>query len=208
MTLIMYIVKRDLRILLRGSFSVRVTREQAAANRGRIVDVAGTLFRQHGFNGIGVADIMKAAGLTHGGFYGHFPSKEELAAEACAAVLMEPAWAERLAGSPHPTLKAVVRKYLTPRHRNDPAHGCLLAALGSDVARQPRSVRRAFTEGVKARVDALRALLPGRSDAARRKKAVATLAGIVGALILSRAVDDPTLSEEILDAATATFGHV
>jgi TetR/AcrR family transcriptional repressor of nem operon len=84
----------------------------------------------------------------------------------------------------------------------------LLAALGSDVARQPRSVRRAFTEGVEARVDALRALLPGRSDAARRKKAVATLAGIVGALILSRAVDDPTLSEEILDAATATFGHV
>jgi TetR/AcrR family transcriptional repressor of nem operon len=184
---------------------VRVTRKQAAANRDRILDVAGAQFRQHGFNGIGVADIMKAAGLTHGGFYGHFPSKDDLAAEACARVLTEPAWAERLSRSPNPTLKAVVRKYLTPLHRDNPAQGCFLAALGSDVARQPRSVRRAFTDGVKARLDALRTLVPGRSEAARRKKAVATLAGIVGALILSRAVDDPTLADEILDAATSVI---
>jgi TetR/AcrR family transcriptional repressor of nem operon len=82
-----------------------------------------------------------------------------------------------------------------------------LAALGSDAARQPRSVRRVFTDGVKARLDALLTLVPGRSETARRKKAVATLAGIVGALILSRAVDDPTLADEILDAATESFGH-
>jgi TetR/AcrR family transcriptional regulator, transcriptional repressor for nem operon len=207
MTRIMYIVKYDWTIHPERSSCVRVTRERAAANRDRILDVAGAQFRQHGFNGIGVADIMKAAGLTHGGFYGHFPSKEDLAAEVCERVLLEPGWAERVSRSPNPTLKAVVKKYLTPLHRDNAAEGCLLAALASDAARQPRSVRRVFTDGVKARLDALRTLVPGRSETARRKKAVATLAGIVGALILSRAVDDPALADEILDAATESFGH-
>jgi len=186
---------------------VRVTREQAAQHRQEILDVAGTLFRQRGFDGIGVADIMKGAGLTHGGFYGHFASKDALTAEACAAVLGKEKWAERVAGTPHPSFSAVVRGYLSPRHRDDPGHGCLLAALGSDVVRQPRSVRRAFTEGLRERVETLRALLPGRSAAARREKALATWAGLVGALILARAVDDSKLSDEILDAAASTFGR-
>jgi TetR/AcrR family transcriptional repressor of nem operon len=186
---------------------VRVTREQAAANRQRIVDVASTLFRRHGFEGIGVDDIMKGAGLTHGGFYGHFASKDDLAAEACTRALGSDNWAERIAGTPDPSLEAVVRGYLTPRHRDDPAHGCPFAALGSDVVRQPRGVRRAFTEAVRFRVDALLKLLPGRSADARRKKALATMAGLVGALILSRAVVDPKLSDEILDAAATTLGR-
>jgi TetR/AcrR family transcriptional regulator, transcriptional repressor for nem operon len=186
---------------------VRVTREQAAANRQKILDVAGTLFRQRGFDGIGVADIMKRAGLTHGGFYGHFDSKDDLAAETCASVLGNQAWINRLAGTATPSFDALVRGYLSPRHRDDPGHGCLFAALGSDVVRQPRSVRRAFTQGLRARVDALRQLLPGRSAAARREKALATMAGLVGALILSRAVDDARLSTEILEAAAATFAR-
>ena len=185
---------------------MRVTREQAAAHRERILDVAGTLFRERGFNGIGVADIMKQAGLTHGGFYGHFKSKDGLAAEITARVLGRKGWPERLTGTPNPSFAEVVRKYLSPRHRDDAGHGCLLAALGSDVVRQPRSVRRAFTDGLRLRVKALQELLPSRS-AARRQKALATMAGLMGALILARAVDDPQLSDEILDAAASTFGR-
>jgi len=184
-----------------------VTREQAAAHRQKILDVAGTLFRQHGFDGIGVADIMKHAGLTHGGFYGHFASKDDLAAETCARVMASKEWTDRGAGVPNPSFEAVVRGYLSPRHRDDPSHGCLLAAVGSDAVRQPRSVRRAFTEGLRSKVDGLLKLLPERSAVARREKALATMAGLVGALILSRAVDDRKLSDEILEAAAATFGR-
>src|SRR5260221_9860047 len=180
--------------------SVRVTREQAAANREKILDVAGTLFRERGFDGIGVADIMKQAGLTHGGFYGHFGSKEDLAAEITARVLRPEGWAQRMTGTPNPTFAEVVRKYLTPRHREDAGHGCLFAALGSDVVRQPRSVRRAFTDGLRLRIKELQELLPGRA-AARRRKAVATMVGLVGALILARAVGDPSQSKQILDPA-------
>ncbi|PYQ75798.1 MAG: TetR family transcriptional regulator [Acidobacteria bacterium] len=186
---------------------MRVTRERAAANRQKILDAAGTLFRQHGFDGIGVADIMKRAGLTHGGFYGHFPSKDQLAAETCASVPGNDSWIEKVAGSARPTFEAVVRGYLSPRHRDDPGHGCLFAALGSDVVRQPRTVRRAFTEGLRSRVDGLGKLLQGRSAAARREKALATMAGLVGALMLARAVDDSKLSDEILKAGAATFGR-
>jgi TetR/AcrR family transcriptional repressor of nem operon len=187
---------------------MRVSREQSAANRHKILEVAGTLFRERGFDGTGVDDIMKRAGLTHGGFYGHFGSKDDLAAESCARVLHGAGWIERLTGTPTPSFGAAVRAYLTPRHRDNPGRGCLLAAVGSDVVRQPRSVRRAFTEGLLGRVEALRKLLPGRSAAARREKALATMAGLVGALILSRAVDDPALSDEILAAAAATFEQV
>ena len=186
---------------------MRVTREQAAANREKVLHLAGTLFRQHGFDGIGVADIMKRAGLTHGGFYGQFSSKDDLAAEACARVLGNEGWVERLTGTPTPSLGALIRAYLSADHRDDPGHGCLMAAVGSDVVRQPRAVRRAFTDGFRARLDAVLKLVPGRSADARRKRALATMAGLVGALILSRAVDDPKLSDEILHAAATTLGR-
>jgi TetR/AcrR family transcriptional repressor of nem operon len=198
----MYHVKCEKR-----SPSVRVTRKQAAANRHRILDAAGTLFREHGFDGIGVADIMKRAGLTHGGFYGHFASKDDLAAEITARVSGNAGWIRRLTGTANPSFGEVVRGYLSPRHRDDLGHGCLFAALGSDVVRRPRSIRHAFTDGLRSRIDTLRDLIPGRSAAARRQKAVAAMAGLVGALMLSRAVDDPKLSDEILDAAAATFGR-
>jgi TetR/AcrR family transcriptional regulator, transcriptional repressor for nem operon len=198
----MYSVKR-----IRKGWVVRVTREQAAANREKILEVAGALFRERGFDGIGVADIMKRAGLTHGGFYGHFASKDDLAAEITARVLGRSGWMERLTGTQKPSFSDLVRQYLSPRHRDDPGRGCLFAALGSDVVRQPRSVRRAFTEGLRLRVDALARLAPGRSAAARRQKSLATMAGLVGALILSRAVDDPKFSDEILEAAATSIGR-
>jgi TetR/AcrR family transcriptional repressor of nem operon len=99
----------------------------------------------------------------------------------------------------------VVRNYLSPRHRDDPGHGCLFAALGSDVVRQPRSVRHAFTDGLRKRLDIVRDLLPGRSAVVRRQKAIAVMAGLVGALVLARAVDDPKLSDEILKAVAASL---
>jgi len=198
----MYNVKR-----IRKGWVVRVTREQAAANREKILEVAGALFRERGFDGIGVADIMKRAGLTHGGFYGHFASKDDLAAEITARVLGRSGWMERLTGTQTPSFSDLVRQYLSPRHRDDPGRGCLFAALGSDVVRQPRSVRRAFTEGLRLRVDALARLAPGRSAAARRQKSLATMAGLVGALILSRAVDDPKFSDEILEVAATSIGR-
>lgn len=183
---------------------MRVTREQAAVHREKILEVAGTLFRERGFDGIGVADIMKRAGLTHGGFYGHFDSKDDLAAETTARVLSPEGWLQRMTGKANPSLGEVVRSYLSPRHRDDPGHGCLVAALGSDVVRQPRPVRRAFTEGLRLRVAALRSVLPHRSAAVQRKQALTTMATLVGAMILSRAVDDPKLSGEILEAVAAS----
>ena len=187
---------------------MRVTREQAAANRDRIVKVASALFRQHGIDGIGIADIMRAAGLTHGGFYGHFASKDELAAEAFAYALRE-RWGNGASDAPSQrSIGTVVRGYLSPNHRRDLAHGCPLAALGSDIVRQPRTVRRAFTTGLRSSIERLRRLMPGRSAAEQRKQALATSAGLVGALILSRAVDDPALSDEILAAASTAFGSL
>ena len=187
---------------------MKVSREQAAANREKVVDVASTLFRKHGFDGIGVADIMKAAGLTHGGFYGQFDSKDDLAAEACSRAVRKSwdVWIDPSASEGG--FEAIARNYLTPSHRNDRAHGCLFAALGSDIARQPRSVRHAMTEGFRGTINKLLNLMPGRSEAMRRKRALATIAGLVGALILSRAVDDPNLSDEILEAARTTFGYL
>ena len=107
---------------------MRVTRKQAAANREKVLDVAGTLFRERGFDGIGVADIMKRAGLTHGGFYGQFASKDDLAAEATARVFGKAGWQERQTGKADPSFGDVVRGYLSPRHRDDPGTGCWLAA--------------------------------------------------------------------------------
>jgi TetR/AcrR family transcriptional repressor of nem operon len=187
--------------------AMRVTRKQAVANREKVLDVAGTLFRERGFDGIGVADLMKRAGLTHGGFYGQFASKDDLAAETTARVLGRAGWQERLTGKADPSFGEVVRAYLSPRHRDNPGTGCLLAAVGSDAARQPRAVRRAFTDGFGARIAALMKLVQGRSQAARRKKALATWASLVGALILSRAVDDPALSDEILEAMATELGR-
>ena len=186
---------------------MKVTREQAAANRKKIVEVASTLFRRHGFEGIGVADIMKSAGLTHGGFYGHFKSKDDLAAEACTRALSHEWWKGAISSSTAGGLEAFVNEYLSPRHRSNPGRGCLIAAVGSDIVRQPRTVRHAFTKGLESLIEGLRNFIPGRSPAARRKQALTTMSGLVGALILSRAVDNPALSDEILEAARTTFGQ-
>src|SRR2546427_11298099 len=127
---------------LNRRLAMRVSRKEAEANRERVVEVASALYRKHGFDGIGVADIMKKAGLTHGGFYGHFGSKNDLAAEACTRALNREWWKAAVESSRTDALEAIVRSYLSPQHRSDRAHGCLIAAVGSDIVRQPRAVRR------------------------------------------------------------------
>jgi TetR/AcrR family transcriptional regulator, transcriptional repressor for nem operon len=181
---------------------MRVTKEEAARNRERIVDAAARLFRERGFEGIGVADLMREVGLTHGGFYGHFASKDDLMAEACARALERSLtlWGKRAEGAPADPLLAITDVYLTARHRDDPGAGCLLAALGSDVPRQGPGVRRAVTDYLNSAFDLLAQLVPGRSKVARRRKAINTYASLVGALVMARAVDDDVLSREILDA--------
>src|SRR5947199_8648882 len=115
--------------------AMKVTREQAAANREKIIEVASILLPKHGFDGIGVADTMKAAGLTHGGFYGHFSSKEDLIAEACARAFSRSheRWSKMVGRTPDDPLSSIVRSYLSRRHRDDPGTGCTLAALGPDI---------------------------------------------------------------------------
>ncbi|MGE7473098.1 TetR/AcrR family transcriptional regulator [Bosea sp. NPDC003192] len=184
---------------------MRVSREQMAENRERILETAATLFRERGFDGVGVADVMKAVGLTHGGFYGHFASKDDLAAQALGRAFVHSGqWAaEAKAAEPQAPLQAIVDRYLSPSHRDDAGHGCPVAALGCDVARQGAAARLAATEGVRAAITGLSAIAPGATADERRSSAIASYATLVGALVLSRMVDDEALSDEILAAAKA-----
>ena len=182
---------------------MRVSREKAAENRVRIVETASRLFREGGFEGVSVDAIMNAAGLTHGGFYGHFGSKDELAAEAVARALERSIEKQ----SRYTNLSDLVLEYLSERHCADRANGCAIAALGADMARQRNAVRRGLTAHVRAQLDHFSRLLRNGPAANRRKRAITTLAGMVGALTLARGVDDPVLSNEILAVARHAFGR-
>jgi len=186
---------------------MKVSRGQAAENRARVVKVAGRLFREKGFDGIAVADIMKGAGLTHGGFYNQFASKDDLAAQACAQVLAEAAMRWQKLGAGDDPLGALVNSYLSARHRDGPAKGCAIPSLAAEAVRQPAPVRAAFTKGLTDFIAILATFVPGRSAAARRERALATMNGMVGAMVLARAVNDSALSTEILDAGAKAFGR-
>lgn len=181
---------------------MRVTRAQAEQNRERVVDVASRLFRKHGFNGIGLADLMKGAGLTQGGFYKQFASKDDLAAKACARgyAAVRERWREFAGRDPERPLEPLVRTYLSPEHRDEQAEGCVMAALGADAARAAPAVRAAMEDGVVAYVEFLAACLPDDVPD-RRQRAMAIASTMIGALVLSRSINDPALSKEILDAS-------
>ena len=181
---------------------MRVTREQAIQTRERILDAAAQLFRERGFAGIGVADLMKAARLTHGGFYGHFESKEDLAAQTCehASARSTTLFGRVAERAPDDALAEIARVYLSPRHRDDPGAGCLMAALASEAPRQGAPVRKAITESIRSTFEFLTNFMPKRSKHAKREKAIATYASLVGGIILARAVEDRALSNEILEA--------
>jgi TetR/AcrR family transcriptional repressor of nem operon len=185
----------------------RVSRAQMNRNRQVIEEVSARLFREQGLKGISVDELMAAAGLTHGGFYGHFDSKDALAAIACAKAFEQSAgrWRERIQGSPDPSaaLKAVVDAYLSPRSRDDPGNGCPATALAADVAREPagKPVHDVFSAGVKALVRVLQAL--GEPGEAGRRQALVRLSTLVGALLLARATRADGISQDFLEAARA-----
>ena len=183
---------------------MRMTSERKAETRQRILDAAITLFRAHGIDAVGVDAIMHHAGLTHGGFYAHFASKEALVAEVAAASLARSAsrW-ERISrqSSAEAALEQIVGAYLDPAHVVTTDRGCILATLGPEVARR-REVRPAMTDSIRRMADALTLCLPGR----RRQRALAALSGMVGAVVLARLSDDPEFAEEILTAARKAVG--
>ena len=182
---------------------MRVTQEKADENRERILTAAAQLFRAPGFSGVGVAALGEAAGMTHGSLYSQFGSKERLAAEALTEALARSAGKAVLeAAAPgRGALSGFIARYLSTRHRDDPGHGCALAALGCEIPRQPPAVRRAFTEGLQATVGRIARLLPRGHQQVRADEALAVIATLVCGLVLARAVDDPALSERILTAA-------
>ncbi|MBC9208003.1 TetR/AcrR family transcriptional regulator [Roseomonas aerophila] len=181
---------------------MRVSREQAGKNREDVIAVASQLFRERGFDGVGIADIMKAAGLTHGGFYGQFQSKQHLAAEASKAALEKTRLmlAQVAAQAGARGFDAIVEFYLSGKPSQNPARGCPVPALGADAARAGGAVQAAFEAGVEGYVTLLAeaiAAQAGGTAASRRPDAMAAFAAMVGALTLSRAVGDPDLAAEI-----------
>ena len=188
---------------------MRVSREKFAESRKRILDAAATLFRETGFDGIGLSDIMKAAGLTHGGFYGHFGSKEDLEAQALSLALARSVadWSQLVDSAAARPLAALAGQYLSPYYRDNRGEGCPIAALGCDAAREGERVRSAFTAGLEPFLALLSNVIPRRSKAQRRRKAIAILAEMVGAMILARAVNDPALSDEILGATSLNLSE-
>jgi len=175
---------------------MRVSRQQAAENRERILDAAARLIRERGIAGVGVDALAEAAGMTHGSVYSQFGSKERLAAEALARALAGSA--ER--ATSFDTLADYAASYLSPRHRDAPGGGCAIAALGGEVPRHDGAVRDGFTEGLRRMAGRVAALLPDAEDGDREQAALARVATLVGALVLARAVDDPALSDRILAA--------
>jgi TetR/AcrR family transcriptional repressor of nem operon len=184
---------------------MRSSRARAAENRARIVTAAAQAFRERGFDGIGVAEIMRQVGLTHGGFYRHFRSKEELMAQACRSAVddMLAEWRARAAALPGEPAATIAAPYLTAAHRDAPGLGCLMAALGPEAARAPPPVRQAVTECLGKVLDFIAAEMPEPDPAERRRRAIRLFAGLVGAMVAARAVQDPALSAEILEAVRA-----
>jgi TetR/AcrR family transcriptional regulator, transcriptional repressor for nem operon len=175
---------------------MRVSRQTLAAHRAAILDQAGRLFRERGIDAVGVADITRAAGLTHGAFYGHFPSKTALAAEACSDSLIEGArhWrarAVRARAEGRDPLAAIIDAYLTEQHRDRPEDGCALASLGPEIARAEPPLRQALDAGISALTDVLEEEIGARHptvDAATRAQAaLAALVALTGGLIVARA---------------------
>jgi TetR/AcrR family transcriptional regulator, transcriptional repressor for nem operon len=172
-----------------------------AETRRRIVEVAARRFRKEGADAVGVAGLMADAGLTHGGFYAHFKSKEALLGEAVAAALAGTTEGfERLAQSAPDGLAAIVRAYLSRTHRDEPQQGCAGASLAAEIARASKRTRRAFADSVAALVAVIEAQLPSGDPVRRRSRATAIFALLMGALQLARAEPDAERAQQILES--------
>ena len=174
----------------------------------RIVAAAARATRRSGYDGTGVADIMKAVGLTHGGFYAHFASRDAMLAEAADRAGAESvATLTRVAAAARPqdALRALIRSYLSQEHLQGVEAGCPVAALGSEMPRQAVKVRRAATRRVKEMIDLVARHAPRKGEPGGYERALVTVATMVGALVLARAVDDPKLSKALRQASLKHF---
>ena len=174
----------------------------------RIIEVAARVIRRSGYDGTGVADIMKEAGLTHGGFYSHFASRDALLAEAGSKACADSAaLAARVVASAPPglALQAIMQAYLSPEHIGAIETGCPVAALGSEMPRQTPQVRHAATSHIKEMVDLIARQLPGWGQPQAHEQAMALLCALIGTTMIARAVDDPALSEALRAATMKQF---
>jgi TetR/AcrR family transcriptional regulator, transcriptional repressor for nem operon len=185
---------------------MRVSRSQAAENRQTVINVASRLFRERGFDGIGLKDLMKGAGLTQGAFYKQFTSKEDLAAQASRRAFESATrrWSAAAAADPENPLGAVIAMYLSAEHREKRMDGCPIVALGSDAARQSFDVKTSFEAGIKAHLEVLSRLIGEADDEQTNGRAMVVLSTMVGALILSRVVNDERLSKRFLGTAASS----
>jgi TetR/AcrR family transcriptional repressor of nem operon len=178
--------------------------DHKARTRARIVAAAACAFRERGVETVTIAEVMQAAGLTHGGFYAHFLSKDALVAEATTRGLADSRRAfvaEAAAANPQAPLREIIRRYVSRHHRDHPAEGCAVPALTAEIAREPAAVRRAFTAALEEFAALLMDYVPGATPEARHDTSLVLAAGMAGAVALARAVDDPTLSDRLLLAA-------
>lgn len=182
---------------------MRVSRTQAAENRQTVINVASRLFRERGFDGIGLKDLMEGAGLTQGAFYKQFASKDDLAAQASKRALESAfrRWSAAAAANPKDPLGAVVALYLSMGHREERMDGCPVVALGSDAARQSIDVKASFEAGIKNYLEMLGRWISETDGEDSTDKAMTILSTMVGALVLSRAVNNKRLSKRFLQAA-------
>ena len=187
----------------------RVSRAEAESHREQITEAPSRLFRERGIKGVSVADLMGAAGLTHGGFYGHFESKDALAGVAVARAFEQSAerWNKRVASKPDDASRRalLVDKFLTPQNLKDVGMGCPSVSLATDVAREPAEapIRTAYLDGLESLVQILASVEDGADASARRSAALADFATLAGAMMLARATEGAPLSVEILAAARA-----
>jgi TetR/AcrR family transcriptional regulator, transcriptional repressor for nem operon len=182
---------------------MRYSREHKQETHSRIVRKASVRLREKGAHGVGVADLMKEAGLTHGGFYAHFDSREALVIEAFAYAMdrsME-RWKKTFEQiPPDKRLAMIVDTYLTPLHRDDPGHGCAVPTLGAEIARESPKTRKAFSAKLEQMIDMMAEQMPDATGKTARKRAAATLATMMGTLVLSRIAGSSEFSDEILAA--------
>lgn len=179
---------------------MRYEKGHKEATRQKIVETAAARFRKDGIDSVGVADLMAEAGLTHGGFYSHFSSKEDLVRAALEEASSRSVQRFNLRIE-EGGLEAWIRGYLRLEHRDHPEKGCTVAALAAELARRPKSTRKGFSERICRILDAVETHLPSTVEPAlRRKTAVGVFATLIGAMQMARAVDDPEISNEMLEA--------
>lgn len=177
------------------STEMKVSQDQKAQNRSRILTEAGRLFREKGFDAVSVAEVMKAAGMTHGGFYGHFQSKDDLVAQTIAHAVGSQSVID--------DLSAWIDTYLSEPHREHPDLGCPMAALAGFMRQQAPEARASMAQVLASQIGTLTEIMPGEDPATRRRAAIGSWSAMVGALILARSIDNPALSAELLSETRA-----